>query len=135
MGLGTDGAASNNSLDLFREMDLAAKVQKVPSLDPVAVPACRILDMATRGTAEAIGLHTNDGTLCVGALADLILLDIQQPHLQPLHNPSHLVYSSGAADVQTVIINGKIVIRNRRLLTFDLAETMEQVRTLAARIS
>ena len=134
VGLGTDGAASNNCLDLFREMDLAAKVQKVPSLDPVAVPARRILDMATRGTAEAIGLHTNDGTLRAGAAADLILLDVQQPHMQPLHNPSHLVYSSGAADVQTVIIDGKIVVRNRRLLTIDLAETMERVRTLAARI-
>jgi 5-methylthioadenosine/S-adenosylhomocysteine deaminase len=131
VGLGTDGAASNNSLDMFREMDLAAKVQKVMPCDPVAVPAARILEMATNGGAEALGFGLGHGLLAPGSPADLILIDLQQPHLQPFHNPSLLVYSAGAADVRTVIVNGTLVVHNRQLRTIDLQASMDRVRQLA----
>lgn len=133
VGLGTDGAASNNSLDLFREMDLTAKLQKVNPSDPIAVPARRILEMATRGGAEAIGLGSGHGLLAPGSPADLILIDLEQPHLQPFYSPYLLVYSSKASDVRTVIVNGSLVVHNRELRTLDLQDTMDQVRRLAAR--
>ena len=135
VGLGTDGAASNNSLNMFREMDLAAKVQKVAHLDPVAVRASAILDIASRGTADAIGLDGQTGRLAPGALADIVLLDLNAARLQPFHSVSHLVYAAGAADVRTVIVHGRIVVKDRTLLTIDLKETMEQVRELAAKVS
>lgn len=132
IGLGTDGAASNNSLDMFREMDLAAKIQKISPCNPVAIPADRILAMATSGGANALGLSPDHGLLTPGAPADLILIDLTQPHLQPFHSPSLLVYSAGAADVRTVIVNGRLVVHNRELLTIDLQDTMDRVRRLAA---
>lgn len=133
VGLGTDGAASNNGLDLFREMDLAAKIQKIKPLDPVAVPADTILDMATRQGAAAIGLAGGCGTLAAGAPADLILIDLARPHLQPFHNPSLLVYGAGPADVTTVLVNGRLVVKGGRLLTLDVEALMGQVRELARR--
>jgi 5-methylthioadenosine/S-adenosylhomocysteine deaminase len=132
VGLGTDGAASNNSLDLFREMDLAAKIQKVTPCDPVAVPAARILTMATNGGASALGFGEGHGRLAPGSPADLILIDLEQPHLQPFHSPNLLVYSAGAGDVRTVIVNGVLVVDNRRLRTLDLQACMDRVRQLAA---
>jgi len=131
VALGTDSAASNNSLDLFREMDFAAKIHKVNPSDPVAIPAQRLLEMATWGGADALGLGDGHGTLTAGAPADLILVDLQQPHLQPFHSPNFLVYSGAAADVHTVIVNGQLVVANRKLLTMDLRETCRQVRKLA----
>ncbi len=131
VGLGTDGAASNNSLDLFREMDLAAKIQKVTPCDPVAVPAARILTMATNGGASALGFGEGHGRLAPGSPADLILIDLEQPHLQPFHSPNLLVYSAGAGDVRTVIVNGVLVVDNRRLRTLDLQACMDRVRRLA----
>ena len=131
VGLGTDGAASNNSLDMFREMDIAAKIQKVSPCDPVAVPARRILEIATRGGAEVIGGSAGHGLLAPGSPADLILINLQQPHLQPFYSPDLLVYSAGAADVRTVIVNGRLVVHNRHLRTVDLANTLHQVRRLA----
>jgi 5-methylthioadenosine/S-adenosylhomocysteine deaminase len=130
IALGTDSAASNNSLDLFREMDFAAKIHKVNPNDPVAIPARRLLEMATWGGADALGLGAGQGTLTPGAPADLILVDLQQPHFQPFHSPNLLVYSRVAADVRTVIVNGQLVVNNRNLLTIDLRETCRQVRKL-----
>jgi 5-methylthioadenosine/S-adenosylhomocysteine deaminase len=132
VGLGTDGAASNNSLDLFREMDIAAKIQKVLPSDPVAVPARQILDLAIRSGAEVIGLHPATGVLAPGSPADLILLDTGRPHLQPLYSSDLLVYSGCSAAVRSVIVNGRLVVHERELLTIDLAETMAQVSCLAA---
>jgi 5-methylthioadenosine/S-adenosylhomocysteine deaminase len=131
VALGTDSAASNNSLDLFQEMDFAAKIHKVNPCDPVAIPAQRLLEMVTWGGADALGLGAGHGTLTPGAPADLILVDLQQPHLQPFHSPNLLVYSRAAADVRTVIVNGQLVVDNRELLTIDLRETCRQVRKLA----
>ncbi len=132
VGLGSDGCASNNKLDMFREMDICAKLQKIPTLDPVAVPAGAILDIATRGGASIIGQGDQCGRLAPGKLADIILIDINRPHLQPFYHPDLLVYSATGADVQTVIINGKLVLKDRQLLTMDINETMEKVRSLAA---
>jgi 5-methylthioadenosine/S-adenosylhomocysteine deaminase len=131
VALGTDSAASSNSLDLFREMDFAAKIHKVNPGNPVAIPAQRLLEMATWGGADALGLGAGHGTLAPGAPADMSLIDLQQPHLQPFHSHNLLVYSRAAADVRTVIVNGQLVVANRKLLTIDLQETCRQVRKLA----
>ncbi|MHB8810200.1 MAG: amidohydrolase [Desulfobulbaceae bacterium] len=131
VGIGTDGAASNNGLDLFREMDVCAKMQKVRSLDPVAVRAGRVLAMATGMGAKVLGIIGECGTLRPGALADLIVVDRQQPHLQPFFGSDLLVYSARGSDVRTVIVNGRLIVRDGKLLTMDLAETMARVRRLA----
>ena len=132
VGLGTDGCASNNNLDLFQEMDTAAKLQKVRYLDPTRLPATAALDLVTRGGAAILGLASQVGALTPGRKADLVVLDLNQPHLTPLYDPySHLVYAAGGADVQTVMVNGRLVVQDRRVLTFDLEETMARARELA----
>ncbi|MCI5222250.1 MAG: hypothetical protein D3924_06150, partial [Candidatus Electrothrix sp. AR4] len=94
VGIGTDGAASNNSLDLFREMDICAKINKLPSLDSVAVPAADILEMATLGGASLLGADKSIGALEPGKKADLILINLEAPHLQPIHTTDLLVYAA-----------------------------------------
>jgi len=132
VGLGTDGAASNNSLDMFREMDICAKVQKLHTLDPVAVPATEVLKLATVSGAAISGFPDHTATLATGNPADLILIDLEQPHLQPFYNADLLVYAATGADVRTVIIDGRIVMEEGKLLTIKLDEVMEKVRALAA---
>jgi 5-methylthioadenosine/S-adenosylhomocysteine deaminase len=134
VGLGTDGAAGNNGLDMLREMDICAKVQKIKNLDPVAVPAADIMGAATVGGAAVIGMEKKIGALSPGMKADIILVNFNAPHLQPMHGIDLLVYAAGGGDVQTVLINGKLVMLERELLSFDLPETMHQVRQLADRI-
>jgi 5-methylthioadenosine/S-adenosylhomocysteine deaminase len=131
VALGTDSAASNNSLDLFREMDFAAKLAKVNPCDPTAAPARSLLEMVTWSGAEALGLGTGHGTLTPGAPADLILIDRRHPQLQPFHSPHLLVYSGAGSCVRTVIVNGRPVVRDRTLETVDLREVCRQVRRLA----
>ena len=131
VGLGTDGCASNNRLDLFFEMDLCAKLHKVKTLEPAAMPAAAVLKMATIGGAAVLGLEKEIGTLEPGKKADIILIDCRQPHLQPFYNPGLLVYSANGGDVATAIIDGKIVMLNRKILTFDVDETMIAVRKMA----
>jgi 5-methylthioadenosine/S-adenosylhomocysteine deaminase len=127
MSLGTDGAASNNNLDLLEEMKLAALLQKVTTLDPTAMPAKSVFDMATRGGAAALGLEDEIGTIEVGKKADLILVDMKSSSLTPLRNPiSHLVYSANGADVDTVICNGEMLMKNRELLTINEAEVISR---------
>ncbi len=136
VGLGTDGAASNNSLDMFQEMNLAAKIHKAVSLDPTAMSAADVVRMATIEGARVLGLDNLIGSIEVGKLADIIILDMNQPHLTPLYNPySQLVYAARGADVITSIIDGKIVMENRRLLTIDPATAMQNVLNIAARIA
>lgn len=131
VGLGTDGAASNNGLDMFREMDICAKVQKVRTLDPVGVRAGDVLSMATQGGAQVLGMENGAGRLQPGSPADMILVDCKRPHLQPFYRPDILVYAAGGRDVTTVIINGRVVVRDRKLLTDDMDETMSRVRELS----
>jgi len=126
LGLGTDGCASNNTLDLFQTMDTAAKLHKVRKLDPTTVTADSVLTMATLGGASAIGLDQEIGSLEVGKKADLIILNARQPHLVPLYHPvSHIVYSARGSDVTTVIIDGRLVLEDGRLLTINLDEVLE----------
>ncbi|RUM40405.1 MAG: amidohydrolase [Desulfobulbus sp.] len=134
VGLGTDGAASNNGLDLFREMDICAKIQKVRQQDPVAVPAESIMAMATTGGAATLGMDNHLGSLKKGMKADIILLNCNSAHLQPMHGRDILVYAANGADVQTVIINGKLVMEEREMLLFDIKETLEKVRNLAGQL-
>ena len=132
VGLGTDGCASNNNLDLIQEMDTAAKLQKVHCLDPTVLPAPTALSLATCGGARVLGLEKEVGSLAPGLKGDLIVIDLDQPHLTPLYDPySHLVYAATGADVQTVLVHGRVVVQDRRLLSFDLAETLARARELA----
>jgi len=131
VGLGTDGCASNNRLDLFFEMDFCAKIHKVKDLDPTALSAATVLHMATLGGAGVLGLENAVGSLSPGKQADIILLDIIQPHLQPFYNPGLLVYGASGADVTTAIIGGKLVMQDRKILPFDVNETMIEVRKMA----
>ncbi|HIJ79050.1 MAG: amidohydrolase [Desulfobulbaceae bacterium] len=122
VGLGTDGCASNNDVDMFGEMDTAAKLHKVNTLDPTVMSAETTLGLATRGGAELLGAEGEIGSIEPGKKADIIVLDLNQPHLTPMyHIPSHLVYAARGADVIHSIINGRLVMRNRRLLTIDEA--------------
>lgn len=124
VGLGTDGCASNNDLDMFLEMDTAAKLQKVAQMDPTALDAVTVLKMATSEGAKALGFE-DTGSLEPGKKADIIVVDTCKPHLTPMYNPySHLVYSAGGADVAHSVINGKLVMENRRLLTLNLDDIL-----------
>lgn len=135
VGLGTDGAASNNILDMFQEMDLAAKIHKVVRFDPTVMSAETVVKMATIGGAKVLGLDPFIGSIEVGKQADIILVDMNQPHLTPLYNPfSQLVYAARGADVITSMINGRIVMENRDLTTIDLPQAINNVRKIAANI-
>ncbi len=134
IGLGTDGPASNNGLDMFQEMDTCGKVQKLHSLNPMDGSAQQVLASATFSGAKAIGLPENIGALQPGNVADLILIDTHQPHLQPFYSSNTIVYSGDSRDVKSVIVNGKLVVENRRLRTIDLEETKNQVRILAQQV-
>ncbi|MCE5244251.1 MAG: amidohydrolase [Syntrophobacteraceae bacterium] len=128
VSLGTDGCASNNDLDLFGEMDTCAKVHKVASLDPTALPAPTVLRMATRNGAAALGLAGRIGELTAGCRADCIVVDFHKPHLTPVFDPvSHLVYAARGSDVRHSVIEGRLVMEDRRLLTMDIDEVMERV--------
>jgi 5-methylthioadenosine/S-adenosylhomocysteine deaminase len=135
VGLGTDGCASNNNLDLFQEMDSAAKLHKVHRLDPTVMPSQTVLEMATLGGARVLGLEKEIGSLETGKKADVIVLDLNRPHLQPVYNlASHLVYSATGADVRDVIIDGKVVMESRRLLTLDEGKILEKMNAIKENI-
>ncbi|MGQ9694825.1 MAG: amidohydrolase [Thermodesulfobacteriota bacterium] len=135
VGLGTDGCASNNNLDLFQEMDTAAKLHKVFRLDPTVMPAEAVLHMATLGGAKVLGMEEEIGSLAVGKKADIIILDLDRPHLQPIYNiVSHLVYAASGADVRHVIINGQIIMKDRQILTLDKEEIRKEAKIWANRI-
>jgi 5-methylthioadenosine/S-adenosylhomocysteine deaminase len=135
VGLGTDGCASNNDLDLFLEMDTVAKLHKAKTLDPTAMDARTVLKMATIQSARALGLDRVTGSLEVGKKADLIVIDTNKPHLTPIYNPvSHLVYAALGSDVTTSIINGRVVMEDRELKSLDLKKVMADVNEIAAEI-
>jgi 5-methylthioadenosine/S-adenosylhomocysteine deaminase len=126
IGLGTDGVAgSNNDVDMFEEMDLAAKLQKVTTGDPEALNALQALEMATIQGARAIGMEKEIGSLEAGKRADLITVSLGEPHALPLFNVySQLVYALKSSDVRHVMINGRLVLRNRKSLTIDSAAVL-----------
>ena len=130
VGLGTDGAASNNDLNMFGEMGSLARVQKAAHSDPTALPAEAVLNLATKGGAEALGF-TGLGELALGAKADMITLDLDQPHLMPLHNlPAQLVYATHGGEVRDVIAGGRILMINGQLTTIDLKRVRARVREM-----
>jgi len=129
VGLGTDGCASNNNLDLFGEMDMAAKLHKVNRLDPTVMDAKTVIDMTTKKGAKVLGLENNIGSLEVGKKADIIVIDINKPHLTPMYNPySHIVYAANGHDVKSTVIDGRIVMEDGKLLTLDVEGVMERAR-------
>jgi 5-methylthioadenosine/S-adenosylhomocysteine deaminase len=135
VGLGTDGCASNNNLDLFSEMDAAAKLHKVNALDPTVMDAATVLKMATIQGAKALGLDDITGSLEIGKKADIIIIDTRKPHLVPVYNPvSHMVYAAQGSDVRDVIVDGRLLIKDRKLLTVDLENIIEKVIKLSAAI-
>jgi 5-methylthioadenosine/S-adenosylhomocysteine deaminase len=135
VGLGTDGAASNNNLDMFEAMDFAAKLHKLITMNPAALPAQAVVEMATLGGARALGLGKEVGSLEAGKRADMIVVNAAGPEAQPLYNVySQLVYSLKGADVTTSIINGKIVMLDRRVLTLDEKRILDKAREMKGRI-
>jgi len=136
VGLGTDGCASNNDLDLFLEMDTAAKLHKIFSMNPEVLKAETVLQMATINGARVLGLDNITGSLEVGKRADIIVVNCSAPHMVPMYNPySHIVYSATGSDVSHSIIDGKVVMRRRELLTLDVESVMDQVCKIARDIS
>jgi len=129
VSLGTDGAASNNNLDLFQEIKTATLLQKVNHMDPTVLPVRKVLEMATKDGARALGLEDEIGTIEAGKKADLVLVDMKAPHLTPPGNyMSHLVYSAEGSDVDTVICNGQILMQGKEFLVLDPAEVMDLAR-------
>jgi 5-methylthioadenosine/S-adenosylhomocysteine deaminase len=140
LGLGTDGpAGSNNDLNMFEEMDLAAKLQKVHAMDPVALPAVQAFEMATIGGARVLGMEREIGSLEEGKRADIVMIRTDVPHAAPMYNVySQLVYALKGSDVRTVVVNGRIVVKDRQVLTVNvpqvLAKASEFRKTIAASV-
>lgn len=135
VGFGTDGPASNNSLDIFETMKVGSLLQKVFYRDPRVLPVKKTLEMATLGGAEALGLNEIIGTLKPGKRADIILVDLQKPNMVPAHNLyANLVYSCRGSNVNTVIVNGKILMKNRVVITLDEDQVIKNASRIAERL-
>ena len=137
VGLGPDGpAGSNNDSDLFEEMDLAAKLQKVTSMNPQALPAKAALEMATIRGARALGMESRIGSLEGGKLADMILVRLDRPNAVPLYDAvSQMVYALKAGDVRDVMVNGKPVVRDGRILTLNQQLVLQKAEEYRVKIS
>lgn len=134
-GLGTDGAASNNDLDMWEEMRLAALLHKATTGDVTAVSAQQALMMATQNGARGLNLGDQIGSLEAGKKADIILMDFDKPHLTPRHNVvSHLVYAAKASDVDTVLVDGRVLVRSGRCTQMDVAQIVAEVKSRASRL-
>ena len=127
VSLGTDSPCSNNTADMFDVMKIAALVHKGVNKNPTLLPAEKVLEMATVEGSKALLWESEIGTIEVGKKADLVIIDFKKPHLCPLHSEiSHLVYAAKASDVETVIINGKIVMKNRKITTVKIDSVMKE---------
>jgi 5-methylthioadenosine/S-adenosylhomocysteine deaminase len=134
-GLGTDGAASSNDLDMFEAMRLAALLQKVSTLDPRVMPAGQVLDLATRGGAAALGLGDRIGTLEAGKQADVITVAMDGARQTPMFDPiSHLVYVAHGDDVRNTIVAGRVLMRDRQVLTLQAGDVLRDGRAMAERV-
>jgi len=132
VSLGTDGPASNNTLDMFETVKIATLLQKLVYLNPKILPVYEVLRMATLNGAKALRLGKSIGSLEVGKKADVILIDLSKPHLKPLHNTyANIVYSAHGSDVDTVIVDGKILMENRHVKTLDEQAVMERAEKTA----
>jgi 5-methylthioadenosine/S-adenosylhomocysteine deaminase len=135
LGLGTDGAASNNDLDMFEAMRTASFVHKLQTNDPRAVGARTVLRMATIGGARALGMDKRIGSLEPGKHADVIVVSMSSARQTPMYDPmSHLVYTTTGADVRTTIVNGKVLMRNRKMLTLDEQAILAEARLLSEKV-
>lgn len=135
VGLGTDGCASNNNLDMFSEMSTAARLHKAALGDPTVMDAETVIRMATIDGARAIGLEDRIGSIETGKAADLIVVNTCKPHLFPLYNPhSHIVYAARGADVMHVLIDGRLLVENGGLLYLDAEDIMAAVHAVAREI-
>lgn len=135
LGLGTDGAASNNTLDMFEAMRQAALLHKLVSRDPQAVSARTALEMATIGGARALGMQTRIGSLEPGKLADLIIVGMSRARQTPMYDPlSHLVYVTRGDDVKTVVVHGRMLMREGRMLTLDEPAILVAARAAAEEV-
>lgn len=135
VGLGTDGCASNNNLDMFVEMDYAAKIHKGVALDPTVTNDRQVLRMATVDAARALGMEDVAGSLAVGKPADLIIIDFSAAHLRPVYDyVSHIVYSVNGSDVSDTMVAGKWLMRNRRILTLEEDKVFFEAEQLGAAI-
>jgi 5-methylthioadenosine/S-adenosylhomocysteine deaminase len=135
LGLGTDGAASNNDLDMFEAMRTASFLAKVASSDPTAVSATTALQMATIGGARALGMEKQIGSLEPGKHADIVIVGMGAARQTPMYDPiSHLVYVTRGDDVQTTIVNGQVLMRNRKVLTLDGGAVLRESRTWADKV-
>ncbi len=135
VGLGTDGAASNNTLDMLRELQLSALLHKGMASDPTVLPARAALAMATIGGARVLGLDDRIGTLTEGKEADLICISIDRAHATPFYDPfSHLVYAARSSDVRHVLVRGKPVVADGKLRTLDLERVRAEAAAFALRL-
>ncbi|MGB9716432.1 MAG: amidohydrolase family protein [Thermodesulfovibrionales bacterium] len=136
VSFGTDGAASNNDLNILSEMSTAAKVHKAYSEDPTVLDAKTVLLMATRWGAEVLGLGSITGSIEKGKSADLVIVNLRKPHLMPIYNIySHIVYSMMSSDIERVMVNGKIVINGGKLMTADESEILYKAEKWNEKIS
>lgn len=135
IGLGTDGIGSTTTMDMFEEMKTAAYLQKVNTMEPSSISAYDILKMATIEGAKVLGLENEIGTLEPGKKADMIFIKTDKLHMCPANDVcANLVYSSNGADVETVMIDGKVIMQNRKMLNLDEKQVMRQVKKIAKRL-
>ena len=136
VGLGTDGpAGSNNDLDLMEEIDLAAKLAKITKMDPLALNAKAVVEMATIDGARALHMEKQIGSLETGKKADFIVLTLNAPNAVPIYDVySQIVYALKASDVETVVIGGRVVMRDRRVLTLKEEEILPKAREYGKKV-
>jgi len=135
VSLGTDGAASNNSLDMLEEMKFAALLHKAAAEDPTVVPARSALEMATINGARALGRSDEIGSLEAGKKADLIIIDMDRPHLTPVHDAeSQVVYAANGNDVETVMVEGKTLMSGGEVLSLEEEKILEKSREASEKL-
>ena len=135
IGLGTDGPMSSNSLDIISQMRSVATLQKLKHNDRTVMPARDVLEMATIGGARAIHMDDKLGSLEKGKLADIVIVETKSPNMQPIYNPySVLVYSATPLNVETTIINGKLIVKDRELLTYSEKKDRKTIEGYAKKV-
>jgi 5-methylthioadenosine/S-adenosylhomocysteine deaminase len=135
VSLGTDSPCSNNTADMFETIKTAAILHKGINRNPTLMPAEKVLEMATIEGAKSLSWESEIGSIEVGKKADLAIIDLKKPHLCPVYNESsHLVYAVKSSDIETVIINGKIIMENRKLTTLNIENVMDTVKKVKSNL-